>query len=83
MSVDDSDKARHTHYRPYSANRTFKDNLCFLFTYERAENLPKTNNGLDGEFAHLKTKLRVHSGLNFTNKMKFISHYFALKNKER
>ena len=35
------------------------------------------------EFAHLKTKLRVHSGLKFTNKMKFISNYFALKNHER
>ena len=35
------------------------------------------------EFAHLKTQLRIHSGLNLTNKMKFISHHFSLKNNER
>lgn len=83
ISVDDNGKARHTHYRLYSAGRTFKDNLGFLFTFESVKNLPKTNNGLEGEFAHLKTKLRVHNGLKFTNRKKFISHYFALKNKER
>ena len=39
-----------------SANYTLKRNIAFLFAYESVENLPKTNNGLEGEFAHLKTK---------------------------
>ena len=37
----------------------------------------------ESEVAHLKTKLRVHGGLNLTNKMKFISHYFVIKNEEK
>lgn len=41
------------------------------------------DNGLEAEFTHLKTKLRVHSGLKLENKMKFISNYFRLKNDER
>ena len=41
------------------------------------------DNGLEVEFTHLKTRLRVHSGLKLENKMKFISNYFKLKNDER
>ena len=81
-SIDDNGKWRYTHTKVRSAYRTFKRNLEFIFTYENVENLPKTNNALEAEFAHLKTKLRVHSGLNLTNKMKFISHYFVIKNEE-
>lgn len=66
-----------------SAHYTLKRNTAHLFTYEGVEKLPKTNNGLESEFAHLKTKLRVHSGLKLENKMKFISNYFSLKNNER
>ena len=43
----------------------------------------KTNNALEGEFAHLKTDLRDHNGLKLINKMKFISHYFRIKNEQR
>ena len=35
------------------------------------------------EFAHLKTDLRAHNGLKLINKMKFISHYFRMKNEQR
>lgn len=66
-----------------SAYRTFKRNLAYLFTYESVENLPKTNNGIKREFTHLKTALRVHTGLKLTNRMKIISHYFILKNEQR
>ncbi|MCI6695099.1 MAG: hypothetical protein MR469_05585, partial [Campylobacter sp.] len=65
------------------ANHTLNRNLLFLFAYESIKDLPKTNNGLEGEIAHLKTNLRVHSGLKLENKMKFISHYFRLKNEQR
>lgn len=41
------------------------------------------DNGIEAEFTHLKTKLRVHSGLKLENKIKFISNYFRLKNDER
>ena len=82
-SIDENNKWRYTHQRLRSAHYTLKRNLPFLFTHESVKHLPKTNNGLEGEFTHLKTKLRVHSGLKLENKMKFISHYFRLKNDER
>ena len=62
-SIDENGKWRYTHARLRSANHTLNRNLEFLFAYESIKDLPKTNNGLEGEFAHLKTKLRVHSGL--------------------
>ncbi|MCI6299388.1 MAG: hypothetical protein MR582_07100 [Campylobacter sp.] len=68
-TIDENGKWRYTHTRLRSANYTLKRNIAFLFAYESVENLPKTNNGLEGEFAHLKTKLRVHSGLKLENKM--------------
>ena len=82
-TIDESGKWRYTHAKVRSAYYTFKRNLAYLFTYESVDNLPKTNNALEAEFTHLKTALRVHSGLNLTNKMKFISHYFRLKNEQR
>ena len=66
-SIDDSGRLRYT--MPRSAHYTLKRNIAYLFTYESIEYLPKTNNGLESEFAHLKTKLRVHSGLKLENKM--------------
>ena len=82
-TIDDNGKWRYTHARVRSAHYTFKRNLAYLFTYESLKNLPKTNNALEGEFAHLKTALRAHNGLKLTNKMKFISHYFRMKNEQR
>ena len=82
-TIDENGKWRYTHTKVRSAYYTFKRNLAYLFTYESVENLPKTNNGLEAEFTHLKTALRVHSGLKLTNRMKIISHYFRLKNEQR
>ena len=82
-TIDDNGKWRYTHPRVRLAHYTFKHNLELLFTYESVDGLPKTNNGLEAEFAHLKTALRVHSGLKLTNRMKIISHYFRLKNNQR
>ena len=66
-SIDDSGRLRYI--MPRSAHYTLKRNIAYLFTYESIEYLPKTNNGLESEFAHLKTKLRVHNGLKLENKM--------------
>ena len=58
-----------------------ENNICMktLQNYIKSIN----DNGIEAEFTHLKTKLRVHSGLKLENKMKFISNYFRLKNDER
>ncbi len=56
-----------------------ENNICMktLQNYIKSIN----DSGLEAEFTHLKTNLRVHSKLE--NKMKFISNYFRLKNDER
>ena len=58
-----------------------ENNICIktLQNYIKSIN----DNGLEAEFTHLKTKLRVYSGLKLENKKKFISNYFRLKNDER
>ena len=74
-SIDDSGRLRYT--MPRSAHYTLKRNIAYLFTYESIEYLPKTNNGLESEFAHLKTKLRVHSGIKLENKMSLFHIIFS------
>ncbi len=58
-----------------------ENNICMktLQNYIKSIN----DNNLEAEFTHLKTKLRVYSGLKLENKKKFISNYFRLKNDER
>ena len=58
-----------------------ENNICMktLQNYIKSIN----DNGLEAEFNHLKTKLRVYSGLKLENKNKLISNYFRLKNDER
>ncbi len=58
-----------------------ENNICMktLQNYIKSIN----DNGIEAEFTHLKTKLRVRSGLKLENKIKFISNYFRLKNDER
>lgn len=83
MAVNDSGRLIYTHQRLRSAHYSLKRNLAYLFTSQGIKYLPNSNNGLEAEFTHLKTKLRVHSGLKLENKKKFISNYFRLKNDER
>ena len=39
--------------------------------------LPNTNNGLEGIFSDIKTKLRVHSGLSAEHRKKLINEYLT------
>lgn len=60
-----------------SAYLSLKRNIPLLWTfYEHPEiGLPNTNNGLEGLFSNLKTKVRVHSGIGKINRMKLIDEY--------
>lgn len=62
-----------------SAYLSLKRNMPLLWTfYDHPEyGLPNTNNGLEGVFSDLKTKLRVHSGLSREHRKKFIDEYFS------
>jgi hypothetical protein len=73
----------YTHKRTRSAYRSLKANLPFLFTYKRFRkqgiNCPNTNNSLEGSFAHLKDKVRLHRGLKLSRKLKLINQILAGK----
>lgn len=64
----------YTHRRLRSAYRSVRSNLPYLFTFERYPelNIPNTTNSLDGTFAHVKDKLRLHRGLKRHRKQKLI-----------
>ncbi|MBO4328318.1 MAG: transposase, partial [Bacteroidales bacterium] len=60
-----------------SAYLSIKRNMPLLWTfYDHPElGLPNTNNGLEGIFSDLKTKLRVHSGIKREQRKKLIDEY--------
>lgn len=68
----------YTHKRTRSAYRSLITNLRYLFVYKRLSkqhgfDFPNTNNSLEGSFAHLKDKVRLHRGLKTKRKMKIIN----------
>ncbi len=71
----------YTHKRLRSAYRSLKkNNTDYLFTYlEYPElSIPNTTNSLEGCFSNLDSKLRNHSGLKMSRKIK-ITDYFLTK----
>lgn len=60
-----------------SAYLSLKRNMPLLWTfYDHPETgLPNTNNGLEGVFTDIKTKLRVHSGITREFRKKIIDEY--------
>ena len=74
-------KSRYIHTKLRSASLSIKRNMKYIWTwYDNIENkIPNTNNGLEGQFSDLKTKLRNHNGLKQHRKMIFIDQYFKHK----
>lgn len=60
-----------------SAYLSIKHNMPLLWAFydNRELGLPNTNNGLEGIFSDLKTKLRVHSGIKKEQRKKLIDEY--------
>ena len=60
-----------------SAYFSVKRNMPLLWTfYDHPETgLPNTNNALEGLFSDLKTKVRVHSGINREHRKKLLDEY--------
>ena len=73
-------KSHYTHKRLRSAYRSLKNNSSWLFTWKDYSklNMPNTTNALEGVFAELKTKMRVHNGLSKKRKIKFIDEFFKV-----
>ena len=62
-----------------SAYLSIKRNMPLLWTFYDYPNigLPNTNNGLEGIFSDIKTKLRVHSGISKAHRKKLIDEYLS------
>ena len=77
---EETGKSFYTHKKLRSAYRSLKTNPKWLFTwYENIEmGIPNTTNAIDGHFADLKTKLRVHNGLSLERKKKFIDGFLKV-----
>jgi hypothetical protein len=68
-------KWNYTHRRLRSAYYSLVHNLDYLFTYQKYSDvqIPNTTNGLEGIFTDVKTKVRVHKGIQLKNKQKLIN----------
>lgn len=62
---------------------TMKRALPNMFCYLDNDNIPKTTNGIESYFGHLKNHLDLHRGLTTSNRINFIKWYIYFRNKAR
>jgi Transposase, Mutator family len=62
---------------------TMKRALPNMFCYLDDSNIPKTTNGIESYFGHLKNHLDLHRGLTKNNRINFIKWYIYFKNKSK
>ncbi len=60
---------------------TIKRALPNMFHYLDNSNIPKTTNGIESYFGHLKNHLDLHRGLTKNNRINFIKWYIYFRNK--
>lgn len=60
---------------------TIKRALPNMFCYLDNSNIPKTTNGIESYFGHLKNHLDLHRGLTKINRINFIKWYIYFRNK--
>ena len=72
-------KKRYTHRRLRSAYLSLKRNMPYLWTFldYPQYGIPRTNNALEGTFTDIKSKLRVHSGMKKSTRLKFLDKYIS------
>ena len=72
--AEKNEKGEWKHKRIRSAIRSLKTNLPYLFAYKLHTELgiPNTTNRLEGLFAHMKEKVKMHRGLRLDRKKKMI-----------
>ncbi len=62
---------------------TMKRALPNMFCYLDDSNIPKTTNGIESYFGHLKNHLDIHRGLTKNNRINFIKWYVYFRNKTK
>jgi AraC-like DNA-binding protein len=73
-------------YKHKLVRRSFmviKRALPYMFNYLENERIPKSTNGLESFFGHLKGHLAVHRGLSNKHRRNFIQWYLYFKNASR
>lgn len=70
-----TDRWFYTHKRLRAAFRSLKNNLPYLFTYQKYPELhiPNTTNSLDGHITTLKNFIRIHRGIQKEKRIKIIN----------
>jgi len=61
---------------------TIKRALPNMFHYLSNPNIPKTTNGIEGYFSHLKNHLDIHRGLTVKHRINFIKWYIYFTNEK-
>lgn len=69
-------KSHFTHKKLRNAYLSIKNNLPYLFVFEKVSGMPNTNNALEGSFTALKNHLRNHNGMSKENRKRFIDEFF-------
>lgn len=72
----------YTHKMVRRVFMTIKRALPDMFKYLDNKRIPKSTNGLESFFGHLKGHLNVHRGLSRTHRKQFIQWYLYFKNKQ-
>ncbi len=78
----ETDRYWYTHKLLRRSYSTIKYALPNMFHYLNNANIPRTTNGIEGFFSHLKNHLDIHRGLTTKNRMNFIKWYIFLTNQK-
>lgn len=78
----ETDRYWYTHKLLKRSHSTIKSALPNMFHYLINSKIPKTTNGIEGYFSHLKNHLDIHRGLTTKNRMNFIKWYVFLTNEK-
>lgn len=76
----ETDRYWYTHKLLRRSYSTIKSALPNMFHYLKNANIPRTTNGIEGFFSHLKNHLDIHRGLTTKNRINFIKWYVFLAN---
>lgn len=72
----------YTHKMLRRSYSTLKKALPNMFHYLENRSIPRTTNGIEGFFSHLKNHLDLHRGLTVKNRVNFIKWYIHFSNEK-
>ena len=79
--IEEDKTKRYIHKDLRSARRSIIRALPNMFHFVQQPAIPKTTNGLESFFGHLKDNLRIHRGLTLNHRKNFIKWYLHFRNK--